>query len=116
MSEPPSVEKRFTALVELLVGRDGVEAGSGKRGFGSDALQVNGRIFAMVSQGRLVLKLPRERVAALIASGEGATYDAGKSKPLQEWVVLDEGAHGRSLPLAEEALAFVSGLGRTRDR
>jgi TfoX/Sxy family transcriptional regulator of competence genes len=107
--ERPAVEERFTALVESLVGRDGVRVGSGRRGFGSDALQVNGRIFAMVSRGRLVFKLPRERVAALIAGGEGAPFDAGKGRPMKEWVALEERAHDHSRSLAEEALAFVSG-------
>ena len=31
------------------------------RGFGSGTLQVNGRIYAMVSRGRFVVKLPRTR-------------------------------------------------------
>ena len=106
-----TAEERFAVLVEALVGRDGVTAGSAKRGFGSNALQVNGRIFAMVSHRRLVFKLPRERVATLIAGGEGAPYDAGKGRPLAEWVVLKEAAQERSEALAEEAIKFV---GRSR--
>ncbi len=91
------------------MGRDGVTLGSGRRGFGSGALQVNGSIFAMVSHGRLVLKLPGERVAALLVSGDGLAFDAGKGRPMQEWVALDEGTDGQWLPLAQEARTFVAG-------
>jgi TfoX/Sxy family transcriptional regulator of competence genes len=99
-------------LGEALAGRDGVTLGSGRRGFGSDALLVDGRIFAMVTRGSLVLKLPRDQVAALVAEGVGAPFDAGKGRPMKEWVALDERSEGRWLSLAREAAAFVSGLPR----
>ncbi len=98
-------------MVGALAGHDDGTLGGGKRGFGSDALQVNGRIFAMLSRGGLVLKLPRQRVARLIAQGEGAPFDAGKGRPMKEWVVLGEAAYERALSLAEEARTFVSGRG-----
>ena len=107
-SHPPPVEDRFKELADALVGKDGVTLGSGKRGFGSDALQVEGRIFAMVTRGGVVLKLPAEQVRGLIASGQGSPFDAGKGRPMREWVVLERGAHERLLPLAVEARAFVS--------
>jgi hypothetical protein len=103
------IEARFTALAAALAGRDGVTLGSGRRGFGSDAMQVDGRIFAMLSHDHLVLKLPRERVAALVASGDGTPFDAGKGKPLKEWVTLGQGSDEQWQSLAEEALAFVAG-------
>jgi hypothetical protein len=102
------VDPRFAGLIEALEGRDGVAVGSGKRGFGSDALLIDGRIFAMLRGGRLVLKLPRKRVAALLASGEGAAFDAGKGKAMKEWVVLERGTAEWWLTLTEEALSFVS--------
>jgi hypothetical protein len=73
------VDPRFAAVVAALEGSAGVTVGSGKRGFGSDALQVEGRIFAMLRGGRLVLKLPRQRVAALLACGDGAPFDAARA-------------------------------------
>lgn len=106
------VDPRFTALVEAMAGKDGVTLGSGRRGFGADALQVDGRIFAMLRNGGLVLKLPRQRVTSLLASGQGAPFDAGKGKPMQEWVVLQDGAGEEWLVLAHEALTFVAGRGR----
>ena len=87
-----TAEERFAALVKTLGDRAGVttpsaSAASGRR-FGSSALRVHGRIFAMVSRGRLVLKLPAHRVALLVASGVGDSYDAGAtalSWPLKPW-------------------------------
>lgn len=51
----------FTDLCRALAGEPGVtlpSAAGASRGFGSDALKVDGRIFAMVTGGSLVLKLP----------------------------------------------------------
>lgn len=98
---------RFAALAEAFSAEEGVTAGSGRRGFGSSGLQVDGRIFAMMEAGRLVLKLPATRVAALLATGDGMPFDAGKGRAMKEWVAL---AGDRDLPvtsLGREALDFV---------
>jgi len=106
-----TVEEGFAAIVEVLGERPGVTAPDAAvasvRKFGSSALRVRGRIFAMVTRGRLVLKLPAERVAELIDAGEGETYDAGKGRPLKEWVSLEPGRQDNWLGLATEALKFV---------
>ena len=101
----------FAGLVEALGAKPGVTQPDGPvasaRRFGSSALRVDGRIFAMVSRGRLVLKVPRTRVAELIDSGAGDTYDAGKGRPMREWVSLDPAKQDRWLALATEAMEFV---------
>ena len=106
-----TVEEGFAAIVDALGHRPGVTApdttGASGRKFGSSALRVRGRIFAMVSRGRLVLKLPAERVSELIDAGEGETYDGGKGRPLKEWVSLEPGRQDNRLGLASEALKFV---------
>jgi len=106
-----TVEESFAAIVDALGDRPGVTApdttGASVRKFGSSALRVRGRIFAMVARGRLVLKLPAERVAELIDAGEGEIYDAGKGRPLKEWVSLAPGQQDKWLGLATEALKFV---------
>ena len=96
----------FDALIGALADRDGVTVGGG-RGFGANALQVEGRIFAMSNDAGLVLKLPRDRVAALLLSGEGLPFDAGKGRPMKEWVIVPWRSRDASRKLAEEALAFV---------
>jgi hypothetical protein len=52
------------------------------RGFGSQALRINGAILAMIAGGQLVVKLPARRVTELIESGNGQPFDA-KSCPGQ---------------------------------
>jgi hypothetical protein len=81
----------------------------GGKGFGSGALKTNGKIFAMLSsKGRFVVKLPRKRVAELVEAGDGDYFDAGKGKPMKEW--LEVSAPPKSwIALAKEAHRFVSG-------
>ncbi len=97
----------FAELVtEFSTEPDVTLPGSG-RGFGSSALKVGGSIFAMLSRDRLVIKLPASRVAALIESGEGEPFDAGKGKPMKEWVAVPETNPATWRALAAEALKFV---------
>jgi len=111
---PTGVEKRFASIAARLGEREGVSLGSGKRGFGSDALTVHGRIFAMVTRGQIVVKLPRDRVSELIERGDGLPFDAGKGRPMKEWVVLSESSRRRWQSLAGEACDFVSHGSRSR--
>lgn len=102
-------EERFDALVDELVGLANVTPPRGGSGFGRNALRVRGKIFAMCVRGQLVVKLPGERVSALVAAGEGARFDANKGTPMKEWFALDPGS-GLAWPaLAREALAYVGG-------
>lgn len=108
----PGADAGFAAIVMALgekprVSKPGARGDSARR-FGSSALLVDGRIFALVSRGRLVLKLPSRRVVALIASGDGEAYDAGKGRPMKEWVALAPDRQDGWLELATEALTFVS--------
>ena len=109
-----TAEDGFADLVEALGQRSGVTSPDGPAGslrrFGSSALRVDGRIFAMVSRGRLVLKLPRQRVAELIGSEAGGSFDAGKGRPMNEWVSLDPARQGAWLELAAEAMDYVSSI------
>jgi TfoX/Sxy family transcriptional regulator of competence genes len=104
-------DTRFASLVEALAGQAGVSVGTPKRGFGSGTLQVDGRIFAMVSRGALVLKLPAARVSELLAAGQASAFDAGKGRPLKEWAAIGPG-NGRWRELASEARSFVAGGSR----
>jgi len=71
----PSItpQERFAAIVEELLSNPNVtppsEEPQSKKQFGSSALKVNNKIFAMLVEGKLVVKLPKHRVEALIASG-----------------------------------------------
>jgi hypothetical protein len=102
----------FDRLVAAIEGRKHVAVGEG-RGFGAGTLKVGGRIFAMRNDAGLALKLPADRVTALIAASDGLPFDAGKGRPMREWVVVPPRSDAEWLALAEESLAFV-GAGRTR--
>jgi hypothetical protein len=106
-------DERFANIVRALAGRPGVSGpatpGESPRRFGSSALKVNGKIFAMISStGDFVVKLPAARVAALIASGQGKIFDAGRGRAMKEWLVVQAGSDAEWIRLADEALQFVA--------
>ncbi len=105
-----SLEERYATLIDALLGDANVTLGSpGKKGFGSSALQIDGKIFAMLAGGTLVVKLPRRRVDALIASGEGHRFDPRRDgRLMKEWLALEPTSEEEWLPLAREALEFVA--------
>jgi hypothetical protein len=84
-------EDRYQDLIDELVGADGVTPPRGGSGFGRSALRFQAKIFAMFVRGRLVVKLPAERVEELIAAGEGVHFDANKGTPMREWLSLGSG-------------------------
>ena len=104
-----SPDERYAAVVASLTENPDVSFGSaGGRGFGSAALKVNGQIFAMLSSDeRLVVKLPRQRVDALVAAGEGERFDPGHGRLMKEWLSLHPATEADWLHLAREAMGFV---------
>lgn len=104
-----SATERFAELVQHFAHHPGValpEHGR-DRGFGSSALKVDGSIFAMLTQGRLVVKLPQARVTELVDAGTGVPFTAGKTAPMKEWLSITDDEPSTRLALAQEALAFV---------
>jgi hypothetical protein len=61
----------------------------------------------MLAQGRLVLKLPKQRVEALIESGDGKRFDPGHGRLMKEWLSLDSDSAQDWEALAQEAMVFV---------
>jgi hypothetical protein len=106
MSRVENPAALFEALCDEYAGRLGVTVPDGGTGFGSNAIKINKSIFAMLADDRLVVKLPAARVAELISAGAGVPFDAGKGKPMKEWVGLTvDDATAREL--VAEAMAFV---------
>src|SRR5947209_4494557 len=95
MSQPPiTPEERFATIVEELLSNPDITPPSNgpqsKKGFGSSALKVHNKIFAMLVEGRLVVKLPKHRVDALIASGAGERFDPRHDgRLMKEWVTIE---------------------------
>ena len=102
--------ERYATVVKALRRSRGVTTDA-KRGFGTGALKTNDRIFAMLASGdRLVVKLPRSRVDALVDAGEGERYDPRHDgRLMKEWLVVGSHDGARWLALAKEALQFVRG-------
>ena len=96
------------AKVTKAFGKDPrVSIGEGK-GFGSGALKVDGKLFALMdSRGQFVAKLPKQRVGELIGLGKGDAWDAGRGRVMREWIALRR--DGDWVAVAREARRFVGG-------
>jgi hypothetical protein len=105
--EHASPEERFAELVFVFSQIPDVAPPDAGRGFGSHGLRIRKRIFAMMVRGRLVVKLPKARVDALVASGQGVRFDANKGTPLKEWLSLDPLSPLDWEEIARESLEFV---------
>jgi YjbR len=91
----------FDAIANEFLTEPGVDEGTG---FGSNpGLRVGGKIFAMEVDGRLVVKLPAERVTALTEAG-AEPFVIGK-RTMREWVSVEPRDDWAAL--AREAFAFV---------
>ena len=97
----------FWDLAGPLLARDGV---SDSTMMGFPCLRVRGAFFASCDHrsGDLIVKLPRERVAALIAAGEGQPF-APAGRVFKEWLLVSDRDERRWEALMEEAYAFVGG-------
>jgi len=81
--------KAWDSVVARFADEEGIEVpAESRRAFGSNGLKINGRIFAMLVRGKLVVKLPEGRVTELVESKRGGPFDAGKGRPMKEWVTI----------------------------
>ena len=78
------------------------------KGFGSKGLKVARKLFAFESKGRLVAKLPKERVDELVSSGKGERFDPGHGRVMKEWLTIDLRGKALWLGVAREALEFAA--------
>ncbi len=106
---PTALAPRFAGVVTAFTSKPRVTYGG--QGFGSRALRVDGKIFAMLStRDRFVVKLPRARVAELVQRGY-ADYFSPTGRAMKEWASIRTGRLSW-LELARKAYAFV---GSSRD-
>jgi len=105
--------ERWTALVETMLAEATTTYGNDggpQQAFGSTSLKTNGKIFAMLVKDRLVVKLDRRRVDALVAADRGERFDPGHGRLMKEWLSVAEPAADEAwLDLATEAEALVAG-------
>ncbi len=79
---------------------EGVTVNAGR---GAQGLKVGKKMFAMFSKGDLLLKLPPERVEALVAAGRGLPYDPGTGKVMSNYVLIPAAKKRSWIGLCEEA-------------
>lgn len=95
----------FAVILDALGDTNGVSRG---RMFGSDGLKFDGKVFAMEVKGRLVVKLPAERVGELVAAG-AERFDPGHGRLMRQWASVGEAGNADWLALAREALKAAGG-------
>jgi hypothetical protein len=106
----PTPERRYATLLAAFEREPDTSLPSsgrgGTRGFGANALKVGGRIFAMLSHERLVVKLSRARVDELVEIGTGKRFDPGHGRIMTGWLSVHAGHEDEWESLAREALSF----------
>ena len=102
-TEALEIDPRFAPVVQAFSTVAGVEAG---KLFSSYGLRVKGKIFAMYGRGKMLVKLPKERVNELVETERGEHFNPGHGRLMKEWVALKDGA-SECVELAREAYEFV---------
>lgn len=75
--------------------------------FGSNALRVDGKIYAALTRShRLLLKLPPARTAELLASKRAEPFESG-GRVMNGWITLAPDQAGDWMALSDEAFAFA---------
>jgi hypothetical protein len=98
-------EEKYENLVALLKKEPGVSQPTDRKGFGSSAIWTSGKMFAFLSsRGKLVVKLPKNRVDELIELELGEKCETVPGRPMKQWLVVNG---TEWLPLAKEAMNFV---------
>jgi hypothetical protein len=93
----------FEAIADGMEHEPGVARG---KMFGSVGLKLRGKVFAMVVKGKLVVKLPKERVDTLVSSRVGKYFDPGHGRLMKEWIAIGpEQSNWKSL--VREAKEYV---------
>jgi hypothetical protein len=105
-TEPVTIQSAFQAVLAPISADPRVSRG---RMFGASGFKVDGKVFAMLVGDRLVLKLPRARVDALVAAGSAARFDPGHGRAMKEWVALSMGGRSEWPELVGAAFRFVGG-------
>ena len=99
-------QEQFQAITEHFAGAPEVSKG---KMFGSIGLKANGKVFAMLVKDRLVVKLPRAKVEALVSAQRGLHFDPGHGRLMKEWISVGFGADESDwLSLVQEAKDYIT--------
>ncbi|MBI4213274.1 MAG: TfoX/Sxy family protein [Chloroflexi bacterium] len=75
--------------------------------FGGVALKSSNKVFACLYKDQLVVKLPGERVAELVRTGQAEPFDPGMGRVMKEWVAVEPRSEAEWRALITEARAFI---------
>lgn len=103
----------YDEIVQILCEDQEVHAtvaGGMKRFGASGELRAGGKMFAFCSKGRLIVKLPQSRVAALIDEKQGQPCVMGR-RTMREWAVIGPEWQSEWLSIAIDSKNFVLGKG-----
>ncbi|MEM7722961.1 MAG: hypothetical protein AAF376_11355 [Pseudomonadota bacterium] len=97
-----------TLYADLAATHLQIERVSTGRMLKSDALTIDGKSYAYLSEGGLVVKLPKARVTELVEDGTGEALRVG-ARVMREWVVVPFDHKDQWPELMQSALEFVRG-------
>ena len=105
--EPSNIDTPFTPIVQKMLKERGVTQA---KMFGASGLKIGRKMFAMSVKGKLIIKLPKERVDILIASKQGKHFYHlfDKSRLMKEWVSIGHKHKSKWFKLVQEAKDFVA--------
>lgn len=107
MTRTVVVPAALEPLISAFAGDPDVSVGPS---MATSVLKVRGKIFAMINDGRLVVKLPKPDVDALEAAGEGRRFQPSPGRVMKEWIALETSDAAERLGFAQQARRFVGGL------
>jgi hypothetical protein len=101
----------FKAIMPTYLDEDGVETGTGFGG--NPGLRLHGRIFAMLVDADLVVRLDPSLVEELVGRDGAVAFDAGKGRPMRAWLRVPFGSTPSGSTWEELVrAAFVAAKGR----
>lgn len=101
-----TAEQIWNSIAEAELATRGVKGGTG---FGrSEGLRISSKIYAMLVNGELVVRVPKARVDDLVDAGIGRRFEPSPGRVMKEWLSLPPTASRRWKALVAEARAFVA--------
>ena len=78
----------------------------------TDGLKVHGKVFAMLVNERLVVKVPASQAAALVADGQAVPLETGRGRKMKEWVSVSGTEGDTWAQLMSDAFGYVESISR----
>ena len=107
MSERNYDESRKAKMDEMLLVMPGVKA---SKAFGYPAYKINGKVFAFVGSKGVAIKLPAERVNALLDGKMLKPFEVGDGHVWREWLSIQRETsedYDQDTGLFEESVEFL---------